>query len=199
MPGIDGFEATRRIRASEEGSGRRVPIIALTAHALEGDRDRCLAAGMDAYLSKPLRPDEFIRLIDGLGAAAGPATAETEPGRPGPGDDVLDQETLLERVEGNRALLNDLVAAFRQTVPGYLAAIDRAIERGESESIGRSAHTLKGSVGTLAAPAALAAAERMEAAGCAGDIAGARALRAGLIREIDRLQAALDALREGAS
>jgi CheY-like chemotaxis protein len=181
-------------------TGRHVPIIALTAHAMEGDRDRCLAAGMDAYLTKPLQPDDLFRLIDALGNPEPLAGGEARlASLPEPQGNILDREQLMGRIEGDHDLLNDLIAAFRQTAPGYLAAIDRALDQGEAEIASRSAHTLKGSVGALAAPAAYAAAEQMESVGREGDVEGARALRATLGLEIERLQTALNALMEGKS
>jgi signal transduction histidine kinase/DNA-binding response OmpR family regulator len=200
MPDVDGIEATRRIRRSERESGRRVPIIALTAHAMDEARERCLQAGMDAHLTKPLQPDVLFRLIDDLKGAESRATGESgAPTLPPPDGEVLDLDQLMGRVEGDHELLRDLVAAFRQTAPGYLAAIDRALGQGDVDVVSRTAHTLKGSVGALAAPAAFAAAARMEAAGRDGDVEGARGMRATLGLEIERLQAALDALAEGGS
>lgn len=198
MPGVDGLEATRRIRKREAQTGRHVPIIALTARAMEGDRERCLDAGMDGYLSKPLHSEQLFRLIDELGRADSQAAGETTATLPAtPVDGVLDEDQLLGRVEGDQDLLNELIAAFRQTAPGYLAAIDRALEQGQAECICRTAHTLKGSVGALAAPAAYAAAARLESVGREGDVDGARAVRATLGLEIERLQSALSALVEG--
>ena len=95
MPGVDGIEATRRIRRSEQTTGRHIPIIALTAHAMEGDRDRCLAAGMDAYLTKPLQPDDLFRLIDALGNPEPLAGGEARlASLPEPQGNILDREQL---------------------------------------------------------------------------------------------------------
>lgn len=155
---------------------------------------------MDVYLTKPLRPDDLFRVIDDLGSPEPRGGHEANvASAPEPRSDVLDREQLMGWVEGDHDLLSDLIAAFRQTAPGYLAAIDRALDQGEAELVSRSAHTLKGSVGALAAPAAFAAAARMEAVGREGDVEGARALRGTLGLEIERLQMALNALMEGES
>ena len=197
MPAVDGIEATRRIRQSERECGSRVPIIALTAHAMEADRERCLQAGMDAYLTKPLQPDSLFRLIDELKGTESRATGESGSPSPPPDGDVLDLEQLMGRVAGDHELLLDLIVAFRQTAPGYLAAIDRALGQGEVEAVSRTAHTLKGSVGALAATAAYRAAAKMESAGREGDVEAARGMRASLGLEIERLHTALNALAEG--
>ena len=84
MPEMDGFEATAAIRAREAATGTHTPIIAMTAHALKGDRDRCLAAGMDGYVTKPLRSRDLFEALEGLVPAAADAAAGPAPPRPRP-------------------------------------------------------------------------------------------------------------------
>jgi two-component system, sensor histidine kinase and response regulator len=99
MPELDGFEATARIRAREQDTGRHIPIIAMTAHALKGDRERCLAAGMDSYLSKPIQPPELLAVIESLTAV--PVVAELNGPSSSLGGEVFDQalEEEIERLE----------------------------------------------------------------------------------------------------
>jgi phosphate ABC transporter ATP-binding protein len=199
MPTMDGFEAIAAIRAAEQPTGRHIPAIAVTAHAMKGDRERCLRAGFDGYVSKPLRAGNLIEAIDSLLSPPG-TTPSPEPGRdsiPGRGADtsvdaVFDWSQALAGVGGDERLLREILELFRAEGSRLLGSIRAAIAGGEGLALKRAAHTLKGTACHLAAPAVLAAAQRLETLGAAGDLAGADAAANALERALDRFQAALD-------
>jgi PAS domain S-box-containing protein len=143
MPEMDGLEATKLIRAREQKEGGHVPIIAMTAHALQGDRETCLEAGMDGYLAKPIRT---ARLLESLQSVVG--TVEQEPfavEADAPGDRVNWPEAL-KVVLGDREFLKDLIQTFLDVYPGQLENISHAIEDGDHETLLREAHTIKSSM-----------------------------------------------------
>src|SRR4029077_6715470 len=121
MPELGGLEATQAIREKEKASGTHVPIIAMTAHAMQGDRERCLAAGMDGYIAKPLDPKKFLQTVEAVGVDGAAATAGADDGK-GP-EDSLDSEALLERFSGNKGLLRSLVKTFSKDCPSMMARI----------------------------------------------------------------------------
>ncbi|MEO5954859.1 MAG: response regulator, partial [Nitrospiraceae bacterium] len=150
MPEMDGFAATAAIREREKATGGHLPIVALTAHAMKGDRERCLEAGMDAYVSKPLRVEQLLeaiaRVVPGE-AMAIPASEETPTaGGPSP-EAVLDLTAALARVEGDRELLGEMIGLFFAQAQTLLPQIRGAGERGDGKALERFAHKLKGSMG----------------------------------------------------
>jgi len=167
MPEMDGLDATAAIRAWEKTTGTHTPIMAMTAHAMKGDRERCLAAGMDGYTSKPIRIGELERSITQLVSPSKSAGPTVPVGTRGEG--VIDRAALLAGVDGNRRLLRDLVRLFLADSPQRLAKIKEAVRRGDAEALRIAAHTLKGSVGNFAAKKAFAAAQRLEIMGRDGD------------------------------
>jgi CheY-like chemotaxis protein len=187
MPEMDGLEATGQIRAREKGQGRHTPIVALTAHALQGDRERCLAAGMDAYLTKPIRTTDLFRTIDSIAESFSLLSRE---------DEVLDRAEMEQRVGSDRALLARLLELFDKECPRQLAELRAALAAGDSSRLRLAAHCLKGMVGTLGGKAASAQAERLEALAVSGDVAHAERAYAALEQAIARLQTALAALKE---
>jgi PAS domain S-box-containing protein len=186
MPEMDGLKATAAIRAGEAGTGRHVPILAMTAHAMKGDRERCLAAGMDGYLAKPIQPRELFQALAGLLPA--PVAAEPE------ADTTLNEAEILYRVGDDRGLLREIVALFCESYPQQLAELREAIRRGDAPTVQRVAHALKGALSNFGAPAAVAAARQLEALGRAGDLAPAAQATAALEEAITRLKPALAAL-----
>jgi PAS domain S-box-containing protein len=202
MPELGGFEATRLLRARERAGGRRVPVIALTAHAMKGDRERCLAAGMDGYVSKPIRAPELFAELEAVLKPAAAAAATASPGGPGgageaPGiEQVMDVQEALEHVGGDRELLRELAGVFRSEAPGMLAAVREALAAGDATRLKRAAHTLKGSAGTFGARTAFEAAFRVEKLGTAGDLGPAPAAVAELHTAVDRLLGVLAQLPE---
>jgi signal transduction histidine kinase/CheY-like chemotaxis protein len=193
MPELDGLAATAAIRAGEASTGKHVPIIALTAHAMKGDRERCLAAGMDSYVAKPLRPDELLRNIDDLLGAA-PATPDAPAWKEK--DAILDLDLALTCVEGDMDLLQLLIQTFASQADTLLAEIADAARNEDGPALERSAHKLKGSISYFGARKALNTALDLEIRGRESDFTGVRNVCARLATEVDALQGALAELGE---
>ncbi len=170
MPGIDGMEAAARIRLMERDGKRHLPIIAVTACAISGDRERCLATGMDDYLAKPIQADALFAMIAKWApqaTALGPAPIALPAA-----DCEVKRDVILQRIGGRAAVLDRLVALFLQTTPVRLATLRAAISAGEAKSVQLEAHALKGSLGIFGATTAAAAAQRLEALGRDDNLAG---------------------------
>jgi two-component system sensor histidine kinase/response regulator len=188
MPEVDGFEATAAIRAqdAENGGGIRTPIIALTAHAMAGDRERCLAAGMDFYLTKPVRSAELYETLE----AAVPRSATGEfpvpaSSAPPPAPSLsFDATEALERVGDDRDLMTQLAAMFQAESPKMLSAVRASLSKRDATALERSAHALKGSVGNFSARTCFELARELERMGREGSIDGAPEKFAQLEREI---------------
>lgn len=194
MPEMDGFAATAAIRERERASGAHLPVIAMTAHAMKGDRENCLAAGMDGYVSKPLRPDELFTALEGLASPAGGGAG----GGPPPAA-TLDKAAALKRAGGDEELLKELAGLCLDECPRLLAEIRGAVARQDGAKLRLSAHALKGSVATLGAGEAAAAALRLEEMGRDQTWAGADAALEALEAAVGRLGPALEELRAGAA
>jgi two-component system, sensor histidine kinase and response regulator len=196
---MDGMEATAAIRARERSLGTHLPIIGVTAHAMKGDRERCLESGMDGYVSKPIRPDNLMSELSRL--VPGAARQETEP-NPAPaqpnGNSVagLDRSALLVRVEGDVELLADIIELFKEDSARQIAAIRDAIDAKQADLLRRAAHTLKGTCGNLGAPEAAATAWELEKLAAAGDLSGAHECLRSLEEQIQRAGKLLDCLRQ---
>ena len=184
MPEMSGLEATAAIREREQSLGGHIPIVAMTAHALAGDREQCLAAGMDAYVSKPLRLDELPAVVDGLFTSVPP---------PQPS---LDPPTLLSAFGGNRAVLAEVIDIFLVDGPQLMTTIRRAADQGDGQSLASSAHALKGSAGLFSKQGAYETARRLEQLGKSGDLAAAGEVCSELERDMDALRAMLAELRK---
>jgi signal transduction histidine kinase/CheY-like chemotaxis protein/HPt (histidine-containing phosphotransfer) domain-containing protein len=186
MPDMDGVEVTRAIREREKTAGGRVPILAMTAHARERVREQCQAAGMDGYVSKPIRDQELWEAI----ASVLPEV----PGQPAAADDpapALDPTSTLARVGGNVALLRQLADVFRDDCARLVGAIREAVGSGDAARLREAAHTLKGMTGFFAATAATEAALELEQLGERGEVGRAADTLAVLARELDRVHEAL--------
>jgi PAS domain S-box-containing protein len=190
MPEMDGFEAAAAIREKERGTGTHLPIVAMTAHAMKGDRDRCLAAGMDGYLSKPVKREELIDAVE-RHSYESPAPEKDRLARKQPG---LDRAAVLARLDGDEELLAELAGLFIQESPKRLSAIQQAIEQDDAKGLERAAHALKGSVGNFVIPTAVKAAQTLETMGREGNLAAADTAYAVLQEEIAGLVQVLQRL-----
>jgi PAS domain S-box-containing protein len=183
MPEMDGLEATAAIRAAEAGTGKHVPIVAMTAHAMKGDRERCLNSGMDAYLSKPIRIDELkqaISEIERMPEAAKHRTDEQHEFQA-----IGSLALLLDGVMGDRALLAEMADLWLADSGKQLLQIKTGFEKSDATMIARAAHALKGSVGTFQAATAQDVAKELETFAKDGDIDGARKSYAALSHQIE--------------
>jgi signal transduction histidine kinase/DNA-binding response OmpR family regulator/HPt (histidine-containing phosphotransfer) domain-containing protein len=190
MPEMDGLQATAAIRKAEQKTGAHVPIVALTAHAMKGDREACLAAGTDEYLSKPVNATELFTLIEtltGIAAATKPAQPDVAP----PPEPACDMGSVLTRVEGDRNLLRELAQILRTEIPGALAEIRRCVATGNSAGLERAAHGFRGACGNFGAGGAVRAAHVLELMGRRASFEDVDARVADLVRETDSLQLAL--------
>ncbi len=184
MPEMDGFEATAAIRELERETGRHIPILAMTAYAMKGDRERCLDAGMDGYVSKPIQPRELWQAIDRLMSSADSAVKNDVSTT----DAVVNRQDILERVGGDMDLLRELIHVFVADSPRLWQNVRTALTQGDAAQLNRAAHTLKGSVGIFGANAARAAAERLELLAEQGDLTRAGEAAAHLETELERLK-----------
>jgi Amt family ammonium transporter len=194
MPEMDGFEATRRIREMECGGqlAGHPPIIALTANAIKGDRERCLESGMDDYIGKPFEPDMLLEMIGRLLAAKEGKQAE-EPAAgprqtPSPSDSSppINSDAFLARCMGSLEFARSLLADFEDELPGYVEQIAEHVYQGNAPAAAESAHALKGAAGTVTAEPLRALAAEIEAAGKAGDLTQVASLADQLRAEAQR-------------
>jgi PAS domain S-box-containing protein len=195
MPGMDGLEATARIRRCEAGRGRRVPILALTAHAMEGDRQRCLAAGMDAYIPKPLTRQA---LRDALARWAAPPAGACEAeasGRLGAAGEGLRRDRLREVSGGDPALLGELLTGFAEAAAKALGHLEEALAAGDRARLADEAHGLRGVCATVGADGLAASCRHLEDVSRQGDLAEVSGTFAHLKTQWEALRAELSRLR----
>jgi CheY-like chemotaxis protein len=177
MPEMDGLEATALIRRREAQAGGHVPIVAMTAHAMKGDRERCLEAGMDGYVSKPIRAEE---LFETIAACCPPATPAVDPVEEASAVDWL---AALEAVQGDRELLKVVAQAFLEESPQILAQIEQALDTSDPPLLQRAAHTFKGALKTFGEGTTVELALQLEILGKQGQLASAAGLLASLKQE----------------
>ena len=191
MPELDGFQVIEVLRRREQTAGGHLPVVALTAHAMKEDRERCLQAGMDDYLSKPIRSAELFAVIDrvlaGRPASEAPLASSTEPGI------LVDPDTLLAACDDDPVLLGKLIRVFQSNVPGSLARVQEAITRQDPAQLRESTHQLRGLLSTFSPKAAQAAA-LLEAMGAGGELGDAASAFETLADMIDRLGPLLENL-----
>jgi two-component system, sensor histidine kinase and response regulator len=169
MPEMSGFEATQAIRDHEGRGGARLPIIALTAHAMQGDRERCLDAGMDGYLSKPIDVDELVATVEHMALSTTdttPRPQRTSPARPR--RDVFDEARALRHTGNDRALLVEVISLFRADAPSYIERINEAIRSQDGEALRMAAHAIKGALATLGSERGRQLASELEQFGGSG-------------------------------
>jgi two-component system, sensor histidine kinase and response regulator len=185
MPEMDGLEACGIIR-SRELTGQRIPIVAVTARAMTGDREECLAAGMDAYLSKPIRSAELLETIDRLVATRATTTA--------PAADVFDIGQLRSNVGDDEALISELLELFASEATTHVAAICDAAAAGDAKTMHLAAHTLKGAASAITAARVAHAAGTIEQLARAGALDGVASSIGDLRSELAVLEGRLRAV-----
>ena len=185
MPEMDGWQATSAIRRSEELSGRHLPIIAMTAHAMKGDRRRCLDAGMDEYISKPIQSEELVRVVklfantNGASKLGTSARSATRP--------PFERKKALAQLDGAEQVLQEVISMFLEDAPRRMEQIHLAIQKRDGSRLQNSAHALKGAAGCLAAQPVAAAARALEANGRERDFVSAEESLIFLDLEMQRL------------
>jgi PAS domain S-box-containing protein len=202
MPEMGGFEATAAIRqherqhlsgAGQPKAGRRLPIIAMTAHAMKGDREKCLEAGMDGYIAKPIQAAELYNALEALVPAAAESPAPTPAGGNGAGEPIPWSQALA-RVGGDRDLLRELVQVFLDEFPAWVEKLRQAVAGRDAPAVQRLAHTVKGSLGQFGIEKACQAAQTLETIGQSGNLAGAEGALGLLENELYRLEPVLVAV-----
>ena len=201
MPVLDGVSADAEIRRREAERGTHLPIVAMTAHALKGDRERYLAAGMDGYVSKPIHTHDLYAAIEA--AVAGtkprdpdPVSAEAAPNEeptPAAGGDALaiDWNAAVQHTAGDEELMQKMIDVFLAECPKMLDEARAALAAQDGPRLRRAGHSLKGSCGYFAAPPAYEAAFAIERLGQAGDFSAARQAMEELNCQLGRLRTAL--------
>jgi CheY-like chemotaxis protein/HPt (histidine-containing phosphotransfer) domain-containing protein len=193
MPEMGGLEATEAVREKEKTSGAHLPIVAMTAHAMEGDREKCLRSGMDGYVAKPIDPKSFLRTVEQyatLGMTVEvPLSASEESAKK-----CLDAAALLGRFTGNRKLLGSIVKTFREDCPEMMGRIREALKKHDPRAVADAAHALKGSVGNFGATAAFETAREIEKGARQGTLDGTWDKYATLEDDIAQLLPALQEL-----
>jgi two-component system sensor histidine kinase/response regulator len=158
MPVMGGLDATVAIRLRERDTGQHVRIVAMTAHAMSTDRERCLAAGMDGYLSKPIDPPMLFAVVEQDGDGGDAQTAVAAPA-------AFDEAALRHRLSGDQTLMTDVIRVFLEDLPARLAAIHEAVASRDAEALRAAAHALKGSAANLSAVGLFEAAHVLERIG----------------------------------
>ena len=208
MPEMNGLEATAEIRRTELATDIHLPIVALTANAMKGDREACLAAGADGYLSKPLNVTELVALIETLMAppeilddTKDPMINRTQAsgahaGSAPSGEPSFDIDEILQRVEGDKELVMELLQLFREQAPLLMAEIRMCATAGDSAGLQHAAHNFKGACANLGARPAMKTAFALETMGRQAEFGGVAAQLADLEREASLLEVALASVLE---
>jgi HPt (histidine-containing phosphotransfer) domain-containing protein len=195
MPEMDGWEATRRIREPANGvSDPQIPIIALTADAMPEDRDKCIRAGMNDYLAKPIEPKQLAAMLQKWATTSlkedrqvSPADRQTSATRA-----IFDGQALMKRVMGDRILAGKLIAGFLREVPNQLANLRKLLDKGDLPGLRLQAHTVKGAAATLSAGELRDSANAMHEAATADDLEGSVELLPRMEEQFKQLRAVLN-------
>jgi two-component system, sensor histidine kinase and response regulator len=179
LPEMDGYEATERVRRPDSAvRNHAVPIIAATAHAMAGDREKCLAAGMDGYVSKPLRAEDLERAIEEF--TCGVAAARSAPiplSVPSAISLAFDQEDFIERMMGNEVLAKRILRGFVNEIPRQIALLAEAVKNLDGAAVRLAAHSIKGAAANVGALEMRESAWKLEQTGASGDLTGAASTR----------------------
>ncbi|MGQ0626478.1 MAG: response regulator [Phycisphaerales bacterium] len=214
MPEMDGLDATRAIRDAEKGTTRHIPIVAMTANAMAGDRERCINAGMDGYVSKPVNRQELFdtieRLCGGKAAALAPAAAvapapapvpplASGPAKPGfepapAGATLIDKAELMDNLADDEELLRMLTATFQASTPKLMIDLKAAYEAGDAGLVAQWAHKMAGKFGAFFAHPAVKRARDLETLAKSGTLAGASAMVAAVEADFEAVSRTLRAL-----
>jgi len=203
MPEMDGYEATQAIRDPNSSVlNHDIPIIAMTANAMKGDREKCLESGMDDYVAKPINLQKLAAAIErnipdpdreSLPRPEGADTAPPEQSSDAPcAQSPYDRSVAMDHVGGDEDLFNELITIFLTETPGALAQVWSGVSSGDPEAITKAAHALQSSLGVLAANDAIRTALAIETLGKSGDLAGVQEAAAALSVEVQRLTSALE-------
>ncbi len=191
MPEMDGLAATRKIRHDETLTGAHIPIVAMTAHAMKGDRERCLAAGMDGYVSKPINAANLKEQIATVLQLRERDREQHEPeqfARSQPQTmPFWNRSETLENLGGDENLLLEVIEIFREQAPKHLASLRAAIAQWDAKAVETTAHSLKGELGYLSVPETHQMARELEEAGRNSDLEGAARLLPRFEAEISTL------------
>ncbi|HTU26396.1 MAG TPA: response regulator, partial [Pirellulales bacterium] len=209
MPEMNGLEATAEIRRREQSGGAHLPIVGVTANAMRGDRERCLEAGMDNYLTKPISAERLYAMVEEYPAMSAstpnllPAAAQPQPVEPAPAAPrnesppieldpaVFDYQAALRRFQHDRQMLGEMIVGFLTQVPPLASEIAEACADHDAEAIERAAHTLRGSADALSARGVARLARQLELTALDGDFAAAGPLLDELTDEMRQLLAVL--------
>ncbi|MBI4534576.1 MAG: response regulator [Candidatus Melainabacteria bacterium] len=193
MPGMDGLSATEAIRERERTTGKHVPIIALTAHALKGDAERCLQAGMDDYVAKPIDSERLLEVISKLMPETRTSSRSNKPRQ----ELTIDTDELLELVGGDMEVLKEVTQLFLQEGPKLMDRVRIALSAGDIRELKSATHSFKGAISNFAAKAALDAVTRLERCAERRDLSSAQPILVFLEQELDRITEALTQLVQG--
>ncbi|MBC8354947.1 MAG: PAS domain-containing protein [Planctomycetes bacterium] len=169
MPEMDGFEATRAIRLAEQMTGKHQPVIAMTAHAMAGDRELCIESGMDEYVSKPIRVNELMDKLAIVLSGHAPSARKAPRSCPASNSSTVDWSTVLDGVAGDETLLRECIAACLLEAPRFMDAIRDAIAVGNGDALNRGAHSLRGSIAFLHVDELIQISQRLESLGSNND------------------------------
>jgi len=196
MPEMNGWEATQAIRKKEMTTGMHIPIVAMTAHAMKGDEEQCRAAGMDAYLTKPIHRKELISLLEEIGDRRANVPGAVYPSLKKTTNDAIDLVGALERLDGDRNLFDELTQVFKHDCPRIVDGIRHAIAMHDAKNLEGFAHTLKGSSASLGAIAVAQAAGEIERLARTGSTESTHDQFVVLQEELDRLFSEIEVLNE---